>query len=64
MKFATDRPYGDPEKAARRIVEIASTVEPAQDGRSASDGYMRDEVDAMFATVYAAAYLRTLRRRS
>jgi hypothetical protein len=23
----------------------------------ASDGYMRDEVDAMFATVYAAAYL-------
>jgi hypothetical protein len=31
MKFATDRPYGDPEKAARRIV--ASTVEPAQDGR-------------------------------
>jgi hypothetical protein len=33
MKFATDRPYADPEKAARRIVEIASTVEPAQDGR-------------------------------
>jgi hypothetical protein len=33
MKFATDRPFADPEKAARRIVEIASTVEPAQDGR-------------------------------
>ena len=26
-------PEADPEKAARRIVEIASTVEPVQDGR-------------------------------
>jgi hypothetical protein len=33
MKFAEPRQYADPEKAARRIVEIASTVEPAQDGR-------------------------------
>jgi hypothetical protein len=33
MKFTTDRPYADPEKAARRIMEIASTVEPVQDGR-------------------------------
>ncbi len=33
MKFAEPRPYADPEKAARRIVEIANTVEPAQDGR-------------------------------
>jgi hypothetical protein len=33
MKFAEPRPYADPEKAARRIVEIASTVEPVQDGR-------------------------------
>jgi hypothetical protein len=33
MKFANDRPFADPEKAARRIMEIASTVEPAQDGR-------------------------------
>jgi hypothetical protein len=33
MKFTEPRPYADPEKAARRIVEIASTVEPAQDGR-------------------------------
>jgi hypothetical protein len=33
MKFAEPRPYADPEKAARRIVEVASTVEPAQDGR-------------------------------
>jgi hypothetical protein len=33
MKFSEPRPYADPERAARRIVEIASTVEPAQDGR-------------------------------
>jgi hypothetical protein len=33
MKYAESRPYADPEKAARRIVEIASTIEPAQDGR-------------------------------
>ena len=33
MKFAEPRPYADPEKAARRIMEIASTVEPVQDGR-------------------------------
>jgi hypothetical protein len=33
MKYAEPRPYADPEKAARRIVEIASTVEPVQDGR-------------------------------
>ncbi len=33
MKFATDRPYADPEKAARKLVEIAIAVEPVQDGR-------------------------------
>jgi hypothetical protein len=33
MKYAESHPYADPERAARRIVEIASTVEPAQDGR-------------------------------
>jgi len=33
MKFANDRPFADPEKAARRIIEIASTVEAVQDGR-------------------------------
>jgi hypothetical protein len=26
-------PYADPEKAARRLLEIANTVEPVQDGR-------------------------------
>ena len=33
MKFATDRPYSDPEKAARKRVEIANSVEAVQDGR-------------------------------
>ena len=31
MKFST--PYGDPEKAARKILEIANSVEAVQDGR-------------------------------
>jgi len=30
MNYATDRPYADPEKAARRILEIANAVEPIQ----------------------------------
>jgi hypothetical protein len=33
MKFTTDRPYADPEAAARRIIEIASTIEAGQEGR-------------------------------
>jgi hypothetical protein len=33
MKYATTNPYADPEKAARRLLEIANTVEPVQDGR-------------------------------
>ena len=33
MKLVTDRPYSDPEKAARKIVEIANSVEVVQDGR-------------------------------
>jgi len=30
MKYATARPYADPEKAARRILEIANAVESIQ----------------------------------
>jgi hypothetical protein len=30
MKYATARPFADPEKAARRILEIANAVEPVQ----------------------------------
>jgi hypothetical protein len=33
MKFATERPYADPEKTARKLVEIANAVEALQDGR-------------------------------
>jgi hypothetical protein len=33
MKFAGERPYADPEKAARKLVEIANAVEAVLDGR-------------------------------
>jgi hypothetical protein len=33
MKLTAERPYADPEKAARKILEIAEAVEPVQDGR-------------------------------
>ena len=33
MKYATERPYSDPEKAVRRLLEHAHAFEPIQDGR-------------------------------
>ena len=33
MKFVDSRPYADPESAARKLMEIANSVEPVQDGR-------------------------------
>ena len=33
MKFVTNRPYSDPERAARRFVEIANSVDAGQDRR-------------------------------
>jgi hypothetical protein len=33
VKFATARPYADPAAAARKLVEIANSVEAVQDGR-------------------------------
>ena len=33
IKFSPDRPYSDPEKADRRLPEIANAVEAVQDGR-------------------------------
>jgi hypothetical protein len=33
MKFATTRPYADPEMAARKLIEIANAAEAVQDGR-------------------------------
>lgn len=33
MKYVTERSLADPDAAARRLLEIASTIEPVQDGR-------------------------------
>jgi hypothetical protein len=33
MKFVSTRPYADPDAAARKLMEIANTIEPVQDGR-------------------------------
>jgi hypothetical protein len=33
MKFADARPFADPEAAARKLIEIANSVEAVQDGR-------------------------------
>ena len=33
MKFTPDRSYADPKEAARKLLEIANSVEAVQDGR-------------------------------
>jgi hypothetical protein len=33
MKYAADRPYADPERAARKLLEIANETEAVRDGR-------------------------------
>ena len=33
MKFAASRPFADPDIAARKLIEIANTIEPVCDGR-------------------------------
>lgn len=33
MKLTTERPFANPETAAHKLVEIASGIEPVQDGR-------------------------------
>jgi hypothetical protein len=33
MQLTTDRPFADPEKAARRLMQHAHALEPIQDGR-------------------------------
>ncbi|MCG2639674.1 MULTISPECIES: hypothetical protein [Bradyrhizobium] len=33
MKLMSDRPYTDPEAAARKLIELAKGVEAVQDGR-------------------------------
>jgi hypothetical protein len=39
MKYAADRPFVDPEKAARRILEIANAVEPIQGRRKSTSRF-------------------------
>ncbi|WP_407179403.1 hypothetical protein [Bradyrhizobium sp. STM 3562] len=33
MKFVSDRSFADPEAAARKLLEIAHSIEAVQDGR-------------------------------
>ena len=33
MRFVEPRPFADSDAAARKLVEIASTIEPVQNGR-------------------------------
>ena len=33
MKLTGDRPYSDPDTTARKLIEIAKSVEAVQDGR-------------------------------
>jgi len=33
MKLVTERPFADPEVAARQLVQLASSIEPVQDSR-------------------------------
>jgi hypothetical protein len=33
MKFVEPRPYADPEVAMQKLLEIANSIEPVQDGR-------------------------------
>jgi hypothetical protein len=33
IKFAEQRAFADPEAAARKLVELAASIEPVQDGR-------------------------------
>jgi hypothetical protein len=34
MKYVNESPYADPEAAMRKLLEIANSVEPVQDGRT------------------------------
>src|SRR4051794_10237053 len=33
MKHVTERPFVDPQAAARKLLELAASIEPVQDGR-------------------------------
>jgi hypothetical protein len=46
MKFKEDRSLSDPEAAARKLLEIANSVEAVQDGRI----YLRRSTGRSFTT--------------
>jgi hypothetical protein len=50
MKFAAERPFSDPEKAARRLLEHAQAFEPVQDGRIYIEKINRPLIDGDGAT--------------
>jgi len=33
MKHVTERPFADPQDAARKLLKLAASIEPVQDGR-------------------------------
>ena len=39
MKLTTDRPYADPDAAARKLVEISNSAEAIQDGRMSNPAF-------------------------
>jgi hypothetical protein len=45
MKYVVDRPYADPEKAARKLLEIANATEELQAGRIHIEAVARDSDD-------------------
>ena len=66
MKFAEPCPFANPNAAARRLVEIASTVEAVQDGRIyielingpfLKEGGTPDQYRAALASVVASGWL-------
>jgi hypothetical protein len=44
MTFAAGRPYADPEAAARKLVEIANSVEAVQDTAGSSSNALPDHL--------------------
>jgi hypothetical protein len=50
MKFREERPYADPEKAARRIMQRARAFAPIQDGRIYIEEINRPMLDKDGAT--------------
>jgi hypothetical protein len=61
-KFAPDRPYSDPEKAARKLLEIANSVEAVQTAESPSRRSTRSVSGARNAAEYSAGLKLAIER--